>query len=232
MPIVASSILSRATGVLQDPDNVRWPLPELCDWLNEAQRAVVMIKPNALSQSVTITLAAGTRQALPSSVAIFTNAVCNIEEGQRGVVIRPVSRRETIDAHISGWHDPAKLPFAKTVSYVWQDASSPREFYVLPGNDGTGQIEAVVGLFPTDVAIPDVMDVVTHYTTVLQFADVYQGVLLDLTLARAMSKDMDTADNVARAAQHLQLAAQALTALGAGQAAAMLSNIYAPAAPR
>lgn len=232
MTFAASNILSRAVQVLQDPDHIRWPLPELCDWLNEAQRNVVMIKPNALSQSVTITLAAGTRQALPATVAVFTNAVCNIDGGQRGATVRPISRRETIDAHIPGWHDPATLPFAKVVSYVWQDASAPREFYVLPGNDGTGSIEAVVGLVPTDIPLPGTPDDLATYDTEIQFADVYQGVLLDLTLARALSKDMDIAENVARAAQHLQLAGQALTALGAGQAAAMLSNIYAPAAPR
>lgn len=232
MTFAASVILTRATTVLQDSENIRWPLPELCDWLNEAQRTVVLIKPNALSSSVTINLVAGTRQALPTAVSVFTNAVCNVVSGQRGAVIRPLSRRETLDAHIPGWHDPARLPFAKTVAYVWQDASSPREFYVVPGNDGTGQIEAVVGLNPTDIPIPTAMDQIDAYSATLQFADEYQGILLDLLLARALSKDAEAAETVARAGQHLQLAAQALTALGAGQAAAMLSNIYAPAAPR
>lgn len=232
MAFVASTILSRAGVVLQDPEYIRWPLPELCDWLNEAQRTVVLIKPNALAASVTVNLVAGTRQALPATVAVFTNAVANVVSGQRGKAIRPLSRRETLDSHIPGWHDPATLPFSKTVSYVWQDASAPREFYVVPGNDGTGQIEAVVGLKPTDVAIPTTMDQVDSYTTQIGFSDEYQGILLDLLLARALSKDAEAAETVARAGQHLQLAAQALTALGAGQAAAMLSNIYAPAAPR
>lgn len=232
MAFAARDLLSRAVVVLQDPGNVRWPLPELCDWLNQAQRTIVLIKPNALAASVTVNLIAGTRQALPATIAVFTNAVCNVVSGQRGKSIRPLSRRETLDAHIPGWHDPATLPFAKTVSYVWQDASAPREFYVVPGNDGTGQIEAVVGLNPVDIPIPTAMDQVDAYTTTIAFADEYQGILLDLMLARALSKDSEAAETVARAGQHLQLAGQALTALGAGQAAAMLSNIYAPAAPR
>lgn len=231
MPFAASTILARAVVILQDAENFRWPLPELCDWLNEAQRSVVLIKPNALAASVIINLATGTKQVLPASVAVFTNAVCNVVAGTRSSAIRPLARRETLDAQIPGWHDPTVLPFARKVAYVWQDASAPREFYVVPGNDGTGQVEAVVGVNPADVVVPEEMGSVDAYTTVLQFSDEYQSILLDLLLARALTKDAEAAETAARAGQHLQLAAQALTALGASQAAAMLSNIYAPAAP-
>lgn len=65
--ILASSIITKAATLLQDPTNVRWPADELLGWLNDGQREIVLQKPDAYSINEAVKLAAGTKQALPAA---------------------------------------------------------------------------------------------------------------------------------------------------------------------
>ena len=47
MSFTAAQVLKRANTILQDTGAVRWTAIELRDWLNEAMRAVISVKPNA-----------------------------------------------------------------------------------------------------------------------------------------------------------------------------------------
>lgn len=230
MPFTAADVMRRASIILQDTDAVRWTAVEICDWLNEAQRTIVSIKPNALSRTVTLTLVNGTRQSLPPEYTMLSKVVCNVSlSGARGKVVKTLARREVIDSAIPGWHDPSRLPFSNIVGTVWQDYMAPREFYVIPGNNGAGRVEAIVGVLPTNIPIPgsDPLDF-DSYTTVIEFDERYQGILLDLLLTRAFSKDMASPDSAQRAASHLTLATNALQALMQSESNAGLAYQYAP----
>lgn len=58
------SIIDRVTDVTKDYDHVRWTLPEIARWLNDAAGQIATIHPRAASRYVTLTLAAGARQDL------------------------------------------------------------------------------------------------------------------------------------------------------------------------
>lgn len=230
MPFTAADVMRRASVILQDTDAVRWTAVEICDWLNEAQRTIVSIKPNALSRTVMLDLVLGTRQEVPPEYTMLSKVVCNVSStGARGKVVKTLARREVIDSAIPGWHDPTRLPFTSVVGTVWQDYMAPREFYVIPGNTGTGRVEAVVGVLPTNISIPssDPLDF-DSYTSTIQFDDRYQGILLDLLLTRAFSKDMASPDSAQRAASHLTLATNALSALTQAETSVGLAYQYAP----
>ena len=47
-----------------DETAVRWPVHELVRWLNDAQRVIVGLRPDANNVTATVTLAAGARQDL------------------------------------------------------------------------------------------------------------------------------------------------------------------------
>lgn len=226
MAFTAAKVMARASTILQDAGAVRWTATELCDWLNEAQRAIVLAKPNAISGSVTIDLATGTKQSVPAEYTVLSRVVRNVGNG--GKAVRTLARREILDAQIPGWHDETGLPFAAAVQYVWQDQMSPREFYVVPGNDGTGEVEAIVGHNATDVPRPAGSAALEteNYTTESEFEDIYQGILLDFLLFRAFSKDGEAPDAANRAQGHLNLATNALAALGTSQTAAGLAMQY------
>lgn len=224
MSFTAADVMRRASTILQDAGAVRWTAIELCDWLNEAQRVVVSIKPNALSRSVTLNLGPGTKQEIPAEYTMLSKVVRNFAGGVPGKAVRYIARRELLDSMIPGWHDPAILPYSATVGYVWQDFMSPREFYVIPGNDGSGAVEAIVGVIPTPVPIAaDDPLSIESYTTVIEFGDLYQGVLLDFLLGRAFAKDSATADAAQRSQSHLQLGTQALTGITTGESNAGLA---------
>lgn len=230
MPFTAADVMKRASTILQDTNAVRWTAMELCDWLNEAQRIIVAAKPNALSKTVTLTLGQGTRQELPAAYTILSKVVCNAAvDGTARNAVRTLARRELLDTQMPGWHDTTKLPFNAQVSMVWQDFMAPREFYVVPGNTGTGRVQAIVGTNPVPVPLPDGNPLDTDsYVTLLGFPDLYQSILLDLVLARAFAKDSASPDAMQRSGNHLQLATNALAALSGSEGNSGLAYAFAP----
>ncbi len=226
MAVAASVIMKRASTILQDADAVRWTPMELLDWLNEAQRAVVIAKPNAKSGTAVFNLVSGTRQTLPEQYTILSRIVRN--GGATGKAIRQLARREILDAQLPGWHNTAVLPFNAQADYAFQDMMNPREFYVAPGNTGTGSIEAVVGMVPANVATPSSgsqLDIAA-YTGTVDLPDIYQSILLDFLLFRAFSKDSAAPDAAQRAQTHLGLATAALGGMGASEMAMSMATAF------
>lgn len=233
MAFTAADVMRRANTILQDVGAVRWMYSELHDWLNEAMRAIVTVKPNAKTESVVLILASGTKQSLPAQYSMLSRVVRNmgVNGTTPGKAIRTLASRDILDAQIPGWHSTDTLPFSAVVDYALQDPMSPREFYVVPGNLGTGRIEAIVGVIPSPIPAPAgalALDV-ANYTAAVPMDDIYQGILLDLVLFRAFSKDSAAPDAAQRASAHLSLANQALHALGGAQLSVSMGNNAASA---
>ena len=67
MTVTVQSVIDRVQAVLQDTTGVRWPVvDELVLWVNDAQREIALLKPDASAKNETITLAAGTKQSIPA----------------------------------------------------------------------------------------------------------------------------------------------------------------------
>lgn len=222
MSFTAAAVMKRANTILQDAGAVYWTGPELRDWLNEAQRAVVMAKPDALAATVTLTLASGTKQTLPAQYSALSRVIRN--GGASGRAVKVLAKREILDAQVPGWHNTATMPFNAVVNMVFQDELTPREFYVVPGNTGTGTLEAVCIKNPTEIAGTS-LDL-DDYSTNVAMPDEYQPILLDFLLFRAFSKDSAAPDAAQRAMAHLELATRQLTAMGAAQQAVSLATQY------
>ena len=69
MTITAQSIIHRATDLLQDQTSVRWPANELVRWLNDAQRAVIKVRPDSMNTTTAFRCSEGSRQTLKSTTA-------------------------------------------------------------------------------------------------------------------------------------------------------------------
>ena len=78
MAVQVSSILTRVKRILQDANGVRWPEEELLEWLNDGQREIIMLAPQAGSQTVVVTLVADSRQSIPDDGYQFLKLVRNI----------------------------------------------------------------------------------------------------------------------------------------------------------
>lgn len=218
MPVMASDIINRAQIIVQDTTGVRWPYAELLQWLNDGQREVALYKPSATAQNVAIMLQQGTLQNIGAGglalLRIIRNLKTPVGNPRIGSTACRIVSREVLDAQHPDWHDPDKFTYQKVVKHFCFDDADPTNFYVFPGNNGTGAVEAVVSRSPADVAIASGADAnsLASYRQPIQVPDIYANCLLDYVLFRAYSKDADYAGNADRSAGHYAMFTAALGA--------------------
>lgn len=191
MPTPVSDIFRRAATILNDEDHVRWTVPELVDWLNDAAGEVVIRRPQARSQVRTLTLVDGPLQTLPDGGIQLIDVVRNVPG-------RSISRteRRLLDDQVPDWYGAKQ---GATVHYTLE-VETPTHFYVYPPAKAGAQIEAKFSERPPAV---------TDDTDTLDLDPAYIGPLVSYILYRAMSKDSEYA-NGALAVAHFQAFSEAL----------------------
>lgn len=215
MPVEVASILQRAQTLIQDVTGVRWSLPELAGWFNDALREVALLLPSATSKSVVLPLAKGTRQTIPDGALMLMRVPRNLMPGSTdgdrkgGRAIRLVDR-SALDTQYPDWHDEGRTPFRPIVRHFVVDEAEPRAFYVYPGNDGKGLVEAVVSLDPPQVDASGTT--LASYAADFPLRSIYANAVLDYVLYRAYSKDASFSENLERADAHYNAFAMALGA--------------------
>jgi hypothetical protein len=231
MAFTAADVMKRASTILQDDGAVRWTAPELREYLNDGLTELVALKPNARTKTVTLAMVEGPKQELAPEYTMLSRVICNRITGNARA-IRALSKREIMDSQIPGWQEHAVLPYSAAVTHVIHDLSDPRTFYVVPGNNGTGQIEAVVGAIPDPVPAPasNTMDI-DAYVAEVDVPAIYQNALVDYVLFRAFSKDAGVAGAGQRAVAHFELFKAGVTGFGAAEAA-MSVAAYASRPPQ
>ena len=199
--LTVSNLISRAAMVAQDPTHVRWTQNEWLDWLNDAQREVVLLKPNASVKNISHMLATGkTKQSLPADGIMLIDVTRNMGASgtQDGDAIR-ITSREVLDAQRPGWHSEANT-FGKVVHYCF-DPRDPKTFYVYPKAPSTSHyVEVIYASNPINCLIGGT----------IQVDDIYANSLLNLMLYRAYSKDAEYAQNAQLAAAYYQAAMSSL----------------------
>ena len=86
MSVTVQSVIDRVQAVLQDTTGVRWPVTaELVLWVNDAQREIALLKPDASAVNTTVTLAAGTKQEIPSAGNRLLKVIRNMSASSGGV---------------------------------------------------------------------------------------------------------------------------------------------------
>lgn len=196
-----NALVERASTLIQDATNVRWPIPELVGWLNDGQREVALNKPEASVKNVSVVLISGsTKQTLPADAVLLIDVVRNT--GFLGSTIGPAVRltdREVLDAQRPTWHsDPNPIGYIQHYTY---DPRDPKNFYVYPKAPGVGwQIEVVYSSSPQDAVTGGVISI----------DDTYANALLDYILYRAYSKDAEYAGNANLAVAHYTAFANSL----------------------
>ena len=196
-----NALVARASTLIQDATNVRWPIPELVGWLNDGQREVALNKPEASVKNVSVALIEGsTKQTLPADAVLLIDVVRNTGSGgsSPGTAIR-LTGREVLDAQRPTWHsDPNAIGYIQHYTY---DPRDPKNFYVYPKAPGVGwQIEVVYSSSPQDAVTGGVISI----------DDTYANALLDYILYRAYSKDAEYAGNANLAVAHYTAFANSL----------------------
>lgn len=205
MQVQVSDVLQRAQKLIQDETGVRWPLTELACWFNDGAREVAIHKPSASAKSVVLSLVHGTRQTIPDGALMLLRVIRNLKDGsteQQRIGARSIRivNRDVLDTQQPDWHDDERWPFTQEVKHFTFDESDPTAFYVYPGNNGSGKVEALVSHSPTPVETTGTT--LAAYQVPLPLPDVYANAVLDYVLYRAYSKDASFAENMERANLH------------------------------
>ena len=210
MATTVQSVIDRAQTVLQDTTGVRWPVvAELVLWINDAQREIALLKPDASAINETITLAAGTKQDIPSAGNRLLNVVRNMSAASNGTGKRAVRLvdAEVLNGQTPDWHDPTvsgDAAHTDVVKHYIYEESNPRNFYVYPGVSGNAYLEIVYSSNPTAVAQADNLSI----------PDIFANAVLNYVLYMAYMKDAEYAGNQQRASSHFQIFTASVTGKG------------------
>lgn len=191
--MLASEVIAPVAEVLQDQSNVTWTQAQLLNWLNDAQRTVALVRPDASAITGNITLQSGTKQALPTKGLRLLAVIRNM--GKDGSTPGPVVRlvdRNTLDTATPNWHSAKGATLIR--EYVIDDRD-PMTFWVSPPSDGKGKIEATYAVSPQKITtISDDVSIPSNYVPAL----------IEWMLYRCFSRDSEQTPNYARAAGHFQ----------------------------
>lgn len=194
-------ILDRASIILQDNTNVRFPNTELLKFFNDAQKEVVLHRPDANMQNVNnFTCVAGSKQTIPTTGLRLIDVVRNVG----GRAITQVDRK-ILDETLPNWHETAADATRKIEHFIF-DPADPKNFYVYPKATTSFDLEIIFSAAPSDVSISNF----ATDTTVISLDDIYANCILDYILFRAYQKDSEFAGNAQRSMMHYQSFANAL----------------------
>lgn len=201
------SIIDRITDVTRDVDHVRFTLPEIARWLNNAMDQIASLHPRAASQYVTLTLAAGARQDL-RTIAPTTRwvrlyeLVCNVPaDTPVGATIRQVSR-PALDFAFRTWRSTSP---ATAVKEFTMDEREPFTFDVYPPVSAGTKVYALAAIKPPPcMALAISGEALLDPDEEFPLADGYDIPAVDYVLFRLFSKDANDQSYAARAGGHLQ----------------------------
>jgi len=199
--IQVNNLIDRAANIAQDTTFIRWPQAEWLGWANDAQREVVLLKPQASVKNEAFSLSANsTKQTLPASGIQLLDVPRNMGSNGStpGGAIR-ITTREVLDAQVPTWHSDANV--AGSIKHYCFDPRDPKTFYVYPkAPSGAWYVECIYAANPTDCSLGGV----------IQIDDIYANAILNLMLHRAYSKDAEYAQNGQLATAYYQAAMQSL----------------------
>lgn len=207
MTTTVQSVLDRVQQTLQDTAGIRWSeANELIKWVNDAQREIALLKPDATSSNTTVTLVNGTKQSIPSDGNRLLRVMRNMSaasSGDGGRSIRLVAR-DVLDTQTPTWHDPTvtgEAAHTNVVKNYVYDEQDPKNFYVFPGVSGNTYIEIVYSKNPAAVTSSDSLGV----------DDIYANSVMNYVLYMAYMKESEVAGNAQRASSHYNLFTAAIT---------------------
>lgn len=187
-------IIDRAEEILQDNSNVRWSQQSLLDYLNDAQREIVLYRPDANPVNASLTLTADSaKQSLPAAGMRLLRVYRNSNPKTN-----PIAQidRAVLDDKVENWYGTT----GTAVEYYIYDNLDPKTFYIYPhttASDAT--IEIVYSAMPSEITISDF----ATDTTVIGIDDVYANAILDYILYRSYLKDTEYAGDLQRANSYL-----------------------------
>lgn len=191
--LLASSLIDRCNETAQDEGGIIWESSQALEWLNDGQRAIVSLRPDASILNHAVILQAGTKQSITG--LRFMAAMRNMggDGLTPGRAIRLVDRGAKDEAD-PDWH--AETASSEVREYIY-DARTPKEYYVSPPvvSSPDVYIEISEAVDPADV---------TAIGNPITLDNIYSPHLIEWMLYRFFSRDSEETPNIQRAISHFQ----------------------------
>ena len=194
MTIAASAVIDAVTDDIQDAGNTRVSRATMLAWLNDGRREIVMLRPDASTSVVDLTLAAGCDQSIPSSSTRIIANRGNVT-GERCQLVK----RAWLDERKPGWRKDTASALIK--AWVYDDEQDPKHFEVWPPALNTAQLKFVVSVSLADCA---------NDAAAIGLDDEFKGPLVSYILHRYYRRDAEDSANVAMASTFYELFMQQL----------------------
>lgn len=198
MTITARSIVERAHVQLQDADGIRWPAYELVGWINDAQRAYLVQRPDQKCTTQAVSLTVGFRQAIPTEAMVLMDISNNSTGSMRRITKVDML---VLDSVLPTWRSTTA---SLQITHFMHDLREPRSFQVYPPAASGAQVDMTYGLYPTDLTIPSGTSA-SAVTGNLDLPDHAAEAVLNFVLHKAYSKDAEFGGNSQLAASYLAL---------------------------
>lgn len=144
--LIAQDILGNVESDLNDPANLYWSTTELLGYLNQFCRMAQGLKPDLTALRASVSLIAGSYQALPADGMQFLDAY--FAGNGQAVFIRQLE-----EIKHSKFTNAAAATQAANVQVVCADPRDPKRFFVFPPSTGSGStLEILYSQYP--VAMP------------------------------------------------------------------------------
>ena len=184
-----ADIINRVRPVLNDTDSsaYRWSDLDLKRYIDDAARLILIHRPDASTETVSITLATGAKQTLDEAHEKLIDIVS--AANGRAVTLVDVA---ILDAFNPSWRTSAASDTPKHYMY---DPRSSREFWLYPPVKTAGTtLSAKVSLKHT---------VLAESSATIGLRDVYMEPVVAFTLFKAYARDMEFAGNADLASMYL-----------------------------
>jgi hypothetical protein len=216
MALIAGDITGRAASIIFDETHIRWPEAELIKHINDGQREIVNLRPDACAVTESISLVVGVKQSIPATAIRLLDIVRNMgaDGSTPGAAIIPADM-DKVRRYNPGW---ATTTASSTVKNYMYDPRIPGVFYVFPPVTGTVQVEGQFVRLPTDCA---------STASSLSINDSYANALVNWTVYRTLLKDLET-PNAGQAKAYYELFLNSMQGKTAADIAALPDSSFAP----
>lgn len=191
--ILASVIIAQASEIAEDESNVVWTTAQALEWLNDAQKAICTLRPDASTINGPVLLVAGTKQAITGRRVMDLVRNMGSDGLTPGLAIRLIDKKIK-DEFEPNWHTETAALIVD--EYVY-DARDPKRFYVSPPVDtGTDvYVEISQAINPTNV--PTTGDPI-------DLDDVYSTTIIEWICYRFFGRDSENTPDHSRAMSYLR----------------------------
>lgn len=182
-------ITGQVNDQLVDDGFVRWPLEKLVNYLNDAQRAIVIIRPDAFVVEVEFVCVAGTKQLLPNDA----QRLVDVRSNEAGYAVINRDKSEITELY-PNWYGTTGE--AEPEAFIY-DERQPSTFFLFPGVTAGLKLELVYSATPP-------VRTASEIDSEVNLDSIYSNALIEYMLYMAHSKDFEHSEQ-AKAQTHFQM---------------------------